>query len=433
MALSVQECIIKLKEKQPNLYPVWYIEDKGVYVFNLLKRGVNKEEAIANFYAVDPKKGTIAGPIPVMSIYGNKDLASKLDHPHMCSPEDQKPLIHNLPVENNDFILHYGIKGQRWGVRRFQDEEGRLTQAGKERYGVGDSKKEGEAPKEKPPKKSLIQKHRDKQAKLADNILAEFVSTTDDDPVDREKSKKGGLDAQRLATEALYTVINPLNALNFVADGVGAAAGKIKTDKYFKNREEKSDLDPETGLYIKKEGSYNEKQDLAAVNPGFMNMNTNTKNNCMLCTTTYDLRKRGYDVTAQLDSEGYTWSDLKKWYPKAKIEKNDRYDENGMALSQKEYVKKTMKNLLKQGDGARGNLMLFFKYGGGHSIIFEVNDGQVVFKDGQTGIVYKKGKINISGNNASPEQLLGQTIVNSFARLDNVDPNLKQIIKDCVR
>ena len=32
-------------------------------------------------------------------------------------------------------LYHYGIKGQHWGERRFQNEDGSLTSAGKERYG----------------------------------------------------------------------------------------------------------------------------------------------------------------------------------------------------------------------------------------------------------------------------------------------------------
>ena len=32
-------------------------------------------------------------------------------------------------------IQHHGIKGQRWGVRRFQNADGSLTDAGKKRYG----------------------------------------------------------------------------------------------------------------------------------------------------------------------------------------------------------------------------------------------------------------------------------------------------------
>lgn len=33
-----------------------------------------------------------------------------------------------------DEIFHYGIKGQRWGVRRYQNADGTLTSAGKQHY-----------------------------------------------------------------------------------------------------------------------------------------------------------------------------------------------------------------------------------------------------------------------------------------------------------
>lgn len=36
-----------------------------------------------------------------------------------------------------DFLEHHGIKGQKWGVRRYQNEDGSLTSAGEARYGVG--------------------------------------------------------------------------------------------------------------------------------------------------------------------------------------------------------------------------------------------------------------------------------------------------------
>ena len=34
------------------------------------------------------------------------------------------------------FIAHYGIKGQRWGIRRYQNDDGTLTPEGRIRYGV---------------------------------------------------------------------------------------------------------------------------------------------------------------------------------------------------------------------------------------------------------------------------------------------------------
>ena len=37
-------------------------------------------------------------------------------------------------------LRHHGIKGQKWGVRRFQNEDGSLTGAGRKRYGTDDFK-----------------------------------------------------------------------------------------------------------------------------------------------------------------------------------------------------------------------------------------------------------------------------------------------------
>lgn len=38
----------------------------------------------------------------------------------------------------DEVLIHHGILGQKWGIRRFQNEDGSLTNAGKKRYGVGD-------------------------------------------------------------------------------------------------------------------------------------------------------------------------------------------------------------------------------------------------------------------------------------------------------
>lgn len=36
-----------------------------------------------------------------------------------------------------NYLYHHGIKGQKWGVRRYQNANGRLTNAGKKRYSDG--------------------------------------------------------------------------------------------------------------------------------------------------------------------------------------------------------------------------------------------------------------------------------------------------------
>lgn len=41
-------------------------------------------------------------------------------------------------VKEEDYLAHYGVKGQKWGVRRYQNLDGSLTSAGRIHYGVGD-------------------------------------------------------------------------------------------------------------------------------------------------------------------------------------------------------------------------------------------------------------------------------------------------------
>lgn len=41
--------------------------------------------------------------------------------------------------QEKNYLCHHGILGQKWGIRRFQNPDGTLTEAGKRRYGYNDT------------------------------------------------------------------------------------------------------------------------------------------------------------------------------------------------------------------------------------------------------------------------------------------------------
>lgn len=105
--------------------------------------------------------------------------------------------------------------------------------------------------------------------------------------------------------------------------------------------------------------------------------------NCMNCTTAYELRRRGYDVEAGAWRASNTqYASLENWYEGVKVKE----------------VKKT-NNLIKsiQSDnppGSRGNLMVQWSNGGGHSMAYEVDSkGKVHILDPQTNSIVDEDRL----------------------------------------
>lgn len=54
-----------------------------------------------------------------------------------------------MTQEYTDYLAHYGVKGQKHGKRRWQNEDGSLTPEGREHYGVGDPREPEKQEREK--------------------------------------------------------------------------------------------------------------------------------------------------------------------------------------------------------------------------------------------------------------------------------------------
>lgn len=73
---------------------------------------------------------------------GKKVSVYQLDDENFVDPksnrdEYEKMKHDDLIEKGSDFLAHYGVKGMQKGVRRWTNEDGTLTEAGKEHYGIG--------------------------------------------------------------------------------------------------------------------------------------------------------------------------------------------------------------------------------------------------------------------------------------------------------
>lgn len=64
----------------------------------------------------------------------------------------------------NDYIEHHGVKGQRWGVRKYVDENGKLTDIGKKKYAEKEREQKAKIESKKSKQEYRQEKHLRDQA-----------------------------------------------------------------------------------------------------------------------------------------------------------------------------------------------------------------------------------------------------------------------------
>lgn len=365
------------------------------------------------------------------------------------APNDYRAFCEMLGETENS-MSHHGVKGMHWGERKYQNPDGSLTEAGRKHYGYGEARKK-KAEKEDASDKVLKEigekfnfntKYtiRDPLVKKAIAESKKWNETRNYDLHAGEKQNRrefiqkealenaaiagaaglaiGGLTANPLVgltASGSSLGVNSIVSLSHLAGkNIKAHSANKKLENTIKEISENTNVDKATGLK-KKNSEMSPDQDMAKVNPGFGNWSDNTKNNCFLCSTAYDLRRKGYDVTANGANDGYDATAALAWYPKASLIR---------LPSPPNFNKTTQSTMIKAFDtpeGGYGNLSVTWKNtNGGHSMIFAVENGQPVLRDCQSNKVYKGSVCNKIFKEANELR---------YIRLDNVQPNINEMKK----
>ena len=124
----------------------------------------------------------------------------------------------------NDELYHHGIRGMKWGIRRFQNKDGSLTPAGKKRYDKEVAKLKAEKKKlrneisvqKKADKLKQLEKERDALKAQSKNLKKNSKTTTQEDKqVETIEQKRERLlrstDAKELYENRALLTSNELN------------------------------------------------------------------------------------------------------------------------------------------------------------------------------------------------------------------------------
>lgn len=354
---------------------------------------------------------------------------------------------------SDEYLEHHGILGMKWGDRNGppyplgRDDHTSRQKALAAKAGVkvgGDSGLGEDGGVRQFNSKKPLQRDHQKQNPTSGGLFNRDKNQNKSKSKTIEKAKQKAMDKEAAKHEKNKSKkgMDPRKK-KAIAIGVGVTAGLIAAYAAYripKAKKMKENIDSETGLRLK-DHAMSEVEDLAAVNKGrrgglFDQLTAGYSNNCYLCTTTYELRRRGYDVSAKM-----AWGKNFDYADSIFDNVQHHYDEGNKLINamnrgsfayqeefernQKSAIDKFYSDAKQMGPNARGNLCVLWKPGGGHSIIWE-NDsqGKLHLLDAQTNQEY---------TDLFNDEMLKQSIPADYFRTDNLKLKKSDELKNAVQ
>lgn len=265
-------------------------------------------------------------------------------------------------------LCHHGIKGMKWGVRRFQNKNGRLTKAGKERYSNDIHTRKGLSDKQK------------KAIKIGIAVVGTALIAYGG----YKLGKSGKLD--ELIQLGKKSLRNDNGIEQFDSNGFKMMSNKTPSIK----------------------------EAISGVNPHRNDPDGSGKKNCTDNVMATFMRITGRDVEALGNSRGASFANVvEESFKNAHV-----YDMRSPKAGSYEGVSSVLLKRFK-GEDSDGGISVPWKGGGAHAFNWSIRNGKVNFYDGQ-----------VECEDASHYfKRVDTSKFVQFARLDNLEINPEGIKK----